>query len=324
MNKLVKYLIVFTAVLAFSCEENLNPFGELDNRYVLNCVIRGDSTFQVATLTKSYMVTNGDPYSYTEDPAIKGAIIRLWNGKDKVAILKDSSINEPEGSPYKRPYSVYYTNKFQPLENSTVEIEAILPDGQKLRSEAKVPANVTIYQHASSDQIPPKDGGDVFIKWNSGQRNPVFIVRLAIYYFKYENGQKKRNVYTIPINYVKYNEEYLPVYPKPQSELSYILDMETVNKAMELISEGDPNKNNYEILSCIAEVLSLNEELSYYYNGTARSGDIYSVKLDETDFSNIQNGSGLFGVYMRTYLVLRFKHSYIYSYGYTPGLVDVQ
>lgn len=99
--------------------------------------------------------------------------------------------------------------------------------------------------------------------------------------------------------------------------------MSTVNQAMELISKGDPNKSNYIILSCIAEVLSLNEELSFYYNATARDRDIYSVKLDETDFSNIENGYGLFGVYMRTYHVMRFSHDYIRSFGYEPGLTDV-
>jgi hypothetical protein len=324
MKKILQYmLIVVVAVLTFSCEDTLNPYGSLDEKYILNCVIRGDSTFQVATLTKSYMATEGSPYTYTDDPAIKGATIRIWDGNDKVAFLKDTTISEPEGSDYNRPYSAYYTNQFQPKNNSTLEIEAILPNGKKLRSQAKVPAKITVYPSFSTDQLPPKEGNDVIVKWLSDQKNPTFIVRLAIYYFKYEDGQKKRNVITIPLSYVKYNNDFIPVYPKPQSELTYVLSMETVNKAMELISKGDENKSRYEILSCIAEVLSLNEELSFYYNGTARSSDTYSVKLDETDYSNIQNGSGLFGVYMRSYMVLRFKHDYIYSFGYVPGLTDV-
>lgn len=309
-------------VLTFSCEENLNPYGSLEEKYVLNCVIRGDSTFQVATLTKSYMATNGDPYSYTDDPAIKGATIRLWNGNDKVVFLRDTSISEPETSNYDRPYSAYYTNSFQPKSNSKVEIEAILPNGKILRSQAYVPAQVMVFPSSSTQQIPPEEGNDLFIKWSSDQKNPVFIVRLAIYYFKHEDGQKKRNVFTIPLNYVSYNNDFIPIYPKPQSETIYAVSMETVNKAMQQISEGDENKGRYEILSCIAEVLSLNEELSFYYNGTARSSDSYSIKLDETDYSNIENGSGLFGIYLRSYMLLRFKHEYIYSFGYIPGLAD--
>jgi len=46
--------------------------------------------------------------------------------------------------------------------------------------------------------------------------------------------------------------------------------------------------------------------------------------LTETDFSNVLNGAGIFGVYMRNYYLLRMKHDFINSFGYTPGLSDVQ
>lgn len=324
MKNLLKLTLVVAIFISFvSCEDNVNPFGDLEEKYVLNCVIRGDSTFQTATLTKSYLVTNGDPYSSLDDTAIKGAIIRLWNDKNKVTILKDTTISHPENSEYKKPYTVFYTNNFQPRENSTVEIEAILPDGKKLRSTALVPAKLSIRESLSTGQIPPVEGDKIQVKWESSQKEPLFVVRLVIYYFKYEDGVKKRNLLTVPLYYTKYEGEDIPVNPKPQSELVYEVNMETINKAMELISKDDPNKGRYEILSCIAEVLSLNEELSFYYNGTIRGSDHYSVKLDETDFSNIENGYGLFGVFMRTYYVIRFKHSYIHSFGYVPGVSDV-
>lgn len=315
-------ILFFSITFFFSCDENFDPFGDLSERFVLNAVIRGDTTFQTVTLTRSYTVDNFDPYSNTEDPAIKNAVIRLWNG-DNVAILKDSTVDPPSGSPYQKPYTIFYTNNFQPKPDSDVEIEAILPNGKRLSSTARVPAQIRIFGNQSSDRIPPVDRNSIKIMWLSEQENPVFIIRVAIYYFKYVDGVKQRNVLTLPINYVEYGDELVPNYPKPLSNDSYILEMSTVNKAMELISKGDPNKSNYEILSCIAEVLSLNEELSFYYNATARDRDIYSVKLDETDFSNITNGYGLFGVYMRTYHVMRFTHEYIRSFGYEPGLQDV-
>ncbi len=324
MKNFIKLIFGFAIFIAFvSCEDNVNPFGDLEEKYVLNCVIRGDSTFQTATLTKSYQVTNGDPYSIIDDPAVKGATIRIWNQNDKVTVLRDTTISEPEGSNYKKPYTVFYTNDFQPAENSSVEIEAILPDGKKLRSTALVPAKILIRESQSTGQIPPKEGDKIYVKWESAQKQPLFVIRLAIYYFKHEDGVKKRNVLTVPLYYTNYAGEFIPINPKPQSELSYEVSMETISKAMELISKGDANKGRYEILSCIAEVLSLNEELSFYYNGTIRGNDHYSVKLDETDFSNIENGSGLFGVYMRSYFVIRFKHSYISSFGYIAGLADV-
>jgi len=64
--------------------------------------------------------------------------------------------------------------------------------------------------------------------------------------------------------------------------------------------------------------------LSKYYNSTNRSLDTYSVKLNETDYSNITNGYGIFGAYVRKYAGIRFTHAYIESFGYTPGVSDVE
>lgn len=323
MKKFLTLFIIFIALI--SCEENFNPYGELKDRYILNCIIRGDTTFQTVTLTRDYQVENFDPYSNTEDVNVKNALIRIWNGNDKVSLFRDTTIERQVGDKYKTPYTVFKTNDLMPTPNSKVEIEVILPNGKKLTSVANVPDVINITDSLSDKIIPPTDNKKyIKVSWFTNERNPVLIVRLAIYYFKHENGLKTRNLMTVPLNYIQYGNEWIPNYPKPVTDQAYSVDMNTINKAMELISKDDPNKSRYEILSCILEVLSLDTELRKYYFATARSRDIYSIKLDETDYSNINGGYGVFGVYMRTYWVLRFTHQYINSFGYTPGLSDVK
>jgi len=317
-----KKIFILLCLILLSCDESLNPYGEFKEKYVLNCVIRADTTFQIAMLTRSYTSNNFDPYSDSTDHSIDGALIRIWNGKDIVAVFKDTLIERPEGDKYKTPYKVYYTNNFKPLPNSTVEIEAILPNGKKLKSSSVVPDEIMFNKEKCDTIIPEKNKDYIKIGWSSNQKNPVFVTRLAIYYFKHDKGKKVRGIADIPLNYVLFNGEYVPDYPKPTSDFIYSVNLDVINKTMELISKGDPVKSNYEILSCIAEVLSLDENLSYYYNSTARGRDSYSVKLDETDYSNIQGGYGVFGVYNKSYWVIRFKHDYIRSFGYIPGLTE--
>ncbi|MDQ7816854.1 MAG: DUF4249 family protein [Melioribacteraceae bacterium] len=323
MKRGFAFFILLIVFASMSCDDQLNPYGDFKERFVLNCILRGDTTFQVATLTRSYVSTDFDPYSATNDPTVKNSIIRIWN-RDKVAVLKDTTIERPAESLYKTPYTVFYSNNFQPEAQSLLEIEAILPNGKRLTSTAKIPADIEIADIISDKVIPPVNKDFLKVQWLSSQKDAVFITRVAIYYFKHEGGVKTRNLAIVPINYVQFNDEWIPNFPKPTSDFSYTVDMSTVNKAMELISNGDSIKERYEILSCIMEVLSLDENLSVYYNSTARSRDIYSVKLDETDFSNISGGYGIFGVYMRDYHVLRFTHAYIRSFGYTPGLTEPQ
>ena len=322
MKKIIFFIFVtIVAAVTFSCNENLDPYGSLMDKYVLNCVIRGDTTFQSATLTKSYQTANFDPYSNTTDEAIHGSTIRIWSGNDKVAILRDTTISRPQGDAYQTPYSVYYSKNFQPNPNDSITVEAILPNGKRLKSSTLAPANVTM-SSLSDAQIPPTNKNNLTFIWTTDQKDPVFVTRLGIYYYKNENGVKTNHVAVVPESYVKYNNEWIPNYPKPSSDKGLVVDMATLFKTMQLISADDPVKSNYTILGCILEVLSLDKNLSTYYNATARGRDIYSVKLDETDYSNITGGYGVFGVYMRTYKVAFFNHSYIQSFGYIPGLEE--
>ncbi|MCL4547760.1 MAG: DUF4249 domain-containing protein [Bacteroidetes bacterium] len=323
MKKLLSIIFVISVLItSYSCEDNFNPYGDFKDRYVLNCIIRGDTTFQSATLTKDYVVDGFNPFSNTTDESVKGATVRIWSGNDKVAIMRDTTIARPEGDSYKTPYTVFYTNNFQPDASVPLTIEALLPNGKRLTCSTTAPAPLSMV-FGNSDKAIPSNGKDyVRFAWSTTQKDPVFITRLAIYYFKHEGGQKTRNVAVVPANYVQYDNTWVPNYPKPTSEMGYSVDMKTISKAMELISAGDPNKSNYEILACILEVLSLDPGLSMYYNSTARSRDIYSVKLDETDFTNINGGFGVFGIYMRTYWVSFLDHAYIQSFGYVPGLKE--
>ncbi len=323
MKKFFSILFIgLTLIASYSCDENLNPYGEFKDRFVLNCIIRGDTTFQSATLTKDYVVDGFNPFSNTTNESVQGATVRIWSGNDIVAILRDTTIARPEGDPYQTPYTVYYTNNFQPEGDTPLSIEALLPNGKRLTCSTVAPAPLSMVSYSSDAAIPSGKKDYVKFAWTTTQKDPVFITRLAIYYFKHSGGQKVRNVAVVPANYVQYDNTWVPNFPKPTSEMAYSVDMKTITKAMELISDGDPNKSNYEILGCILEVLSLDPGLSTYYNATARSRDIYSVKLDETDFTNINGGFGVFGIYMRTYWVSFLDHAYIQSFGYVPGLKE--
>ncbi|MFA7290198.1 MAG: hypothetical protein WC055_15080 [Melioribacteraceae bacterium] len=321
MKKLLLAVPILFLIIV-SCEDSFDPYGELKDQYVFSCVIRGDTTFQTAYVSKSYMVDNYEPYSNTEDPSIKNVQIRIWEN-DNVALFKDTTVIRSIDSKYKTPFSFYYTNEYQPKAGAKIEAEALLPTGKRLTASTRVPYSISFNRTQSDTNISLTDDY-VQVKWQTGQINPVFIPRMIIYYTKPVNGVQTRFIAVVPLNYVEFNGKSKPNYPKPSGDLAYSVDMGTFKKAMELISDGDSNKSQYVIFSTFMEVYSLDVNLSTYYNATARNNDAYSVKLTETDFSNVLNGSGVFGVFMRNYYVLRMKHDFINSFGYTPGLSDVQ
>lgn len=315
------FLLIFAFALFVSCEENFNPFDQLREKYALTCIIRGDTTFQVAAVTRTYANENYNPYSNTIDPNIAGAKIRIWNG-DSVATFKDTTLVRNPGSKYQTPYHIYYTKKFTLDPNYDIEIEAILPNGIKLNSKTK-PPNAIVFNYVDR-VVPPKTKTHVDFIWDAGTIDNAYLTQVSIYYYKADDPKKTIKVAFVPVKYLNQDGKFFPISAKPSNSNKLVLDVETISKTMELISEGDSNKKNYVILGPYLEVVSFDKNLSTYFNSIARANDAYSVNLNEIDFSNIDNGIGIFGAYMHNYWSFDFTHAYIKSFGYTPGLADVE
>jgi hypothetical protein len=316
-----KIIIAGLLILSFiSCNENFEPFGDLKDKYALNCIIQGDTTFQVASITRTYTNTNYDPYSNEVDPNVSGALIRIWNG-DSLVVFRDTVVARSADSKYKTPYHLYYTNKFK-LVSNFLEIEAILPNGVRLTSSSTIPNPIKFI--TADKVVPPKSKSHVDFVWEPGTLDNAYLTQVSIYYFKADDPKKTIRVAYVPAQYVTQNGRDFPIAPKPNNENQLSIDIETMSKTMALIADGDANKANYVILGPYLEVASFGKSLSTYFNSIARANDAYTVNLSEVDNTNITNGVGIFGVYLRNYWSFDFTHAYIKSFGYTPGLADVE
>ncbi|MCX6170748.1 MAG: hypothetical protein NTX65_15515 [Ignavibacteriales bacterium] len=318
MKRIILSVLIIISIV--SCNENFEPFGELKDKYVLNCIIQGDTTFQVASVTRTYTNNNYDPYSNEVDPNVSGALIRLWNG-DSLVTFRDTTITRSNDSKYITPYHLYYTNKFK-LVSNLLEIEAILPNGVRLTANTTIPNSI---RFISVDKVvPPKTKTHIDFAWALGTVDNAYLTQMSIYYYKADDPKKTIHIAYVPVQYVNKNGRDYPIAPRPNNSNELKLDVETISKTMELISDGDPNKVNYVILGPILEVASFGKSLSTYFNSIAHANDAYTVNLSEVDNTNINNGVGIFGIYLRNYLPFDFTHAYIKSFGYTPGTADVE
>jgi len=89
-----------------------------------------------------------------------------------------------------------------------------------------------------------------------------------------------------------------------------------VNRSMREISAGDGNKSNYVIYGILIEVLSLDDNLTAYYNSTVKGKDPYSINLYETDYTNIDGGYGVFGIQIFSEAMINISYNYVTSFGY--------
>jgi hypothetical protein len=320
MKKRISLIFLIIAIfINYSCEENFSPKGDFQQKYILSCVIRGDTSLQTATISKSYNVDGYDPYANTDDPFLKDAYIRIWAG-DNVYFMKDTSISRADTSRYKGPFHFFYLKDFMPGNKAALEIEAILPDGKTLKGSTTLPEAVE-WNYTNVDtsdtnafRIPSLTNDYFSFSWNQGSSLGWYLPRFVVIYSKLVDGVEERHQILVPEKY----ENNEPVYPFPTKNKVVSFQNSSLDSVFRQISEGDPNKSHYKIYGGMLELLVFDENLSKYYSSTNGFLDDYTIRLDENDYTNIDGGLGIFGSYLKQKRGTKIASDYISSFGYSP------
>lgn len=317
MKKLARFaktrraFILIATLLSFgACSEDFNPVqGLLQPEYVLTSVIRGDTSFQVATLYKAYEDQETERLS-----PVHGADIRVWFA-DTVFFFKEDSMYR-NGS-----MQTVYTcddERFRDL-NEIMEIEAVVPYVVKLRGKTSKPQPVELNFGEGEAAIPNTRGFSRFV-WRSPDAFVYFQPRLTLKYF--HQSAEDTTWYEIVIPVTVNDDGSLDTVANRTLEPIYLMPNRSVDYVMNKISEGDPIKENYHIYAAFLEIITLDQNLARYYGSTAREIDSYTIKTDETDFSNIENGFGIFGSLRKDRFQVKVIRTYIESFGYKAEIPD--
>lgn len=299
-----------------SCDDSFSPKAPYEERYSLNCIIRGDSSFQVATIYKSYDVSNINPYENNEDPFIDEALIRMWRGNDELFIFRDSTMDRTDKSRYKSEIKYYYINDFVPNEGDILEIEALLPNGRRLSSNTIIPTEVKRNEDRSDLIVTLSSKDYLRTVWIIQNRDQVYLPKLFINYLEKENGVNIRKKGIIPWKKAKIDNATKYIYPPPSKDYLIDYDIDIIKEAMEDISKNDSEKNKYTIISIILELSIFDKNLSTYYFTVGLEDNSFAIGLDEGDYSNIENGFGVFGSFLTQEFQIELSKNYVNSFGY--------
>jgi hypothetical protein len=302
--------------LIISCDADFSPYAEFQDKYSLTCLLRSDTSFQTAVLSHNYLPDQPDPNSYTNDPSIIGADIRVWYN-DSVYVLSDSSETRTDSSRYTGSYRFYFNDKFKINPQEVIEIEVLLPNGRRLFSSSVTPKDI-IFSDESDVVIPPVNSDFVIFVWVANEMGAYYSPKFEIKYLQIVNGNPELKTIEVPLKYADQNGVLEPVYPEASNRTSVVYSMETIMLTLEKISEGDPNKQNYTVFQTpLFNLLAFDNALSRYASSTSQSLDDLNVTLNTADYTNIQGGFGIFGSYIkRNYSSIIFQQNFIESYGY--------
>jgi hypothetical protein len=306
--------MMFSIPVFISCDADFSPYSEFQEKYSLTCILRSDTTFQTAILSHNYLPDQPDPNSYTNDPSIVGADVRVWYN-DSVYVLSDSS--ETDSSRYKEPFRYYYNNRFIINPNEEIEIEVLLPNGRRLYSSSVTPKDI-IFSDGSDVIIPPVNSDFVNFIWLASEQGAYFSPKFEIKYLQVVNGIQVLKTIEVPIKYVTRNGNLTPLYPEASNRTNIVYSMESIALTLEKIAEGDPDKQNYSVFQTpLFNLLAFDAALSRYTSSTSQSLNDLTVTLNTADYTNINGGFGIFGSYIKkNYSSIKFQQNFIESFGY--------
>ncbi len=317
MKKVFLFITLSVLIsLNLSCEENFSPKTDFVQQYALFCIVDGDTSYQYAVIEKSYDVNGLDPLSYGGNAFVKNAAIKIdYDGVEY--ILRDTSavINNKE-------FDFYFTDSLKPDPNKTISINAVLPDGTNLNGSTITPRSGNLsfqYQEENSDTyIEQKNEGLFFIWHISGNDTTgiLYLPELKINYYKVENGINVYYEKKVPISYFRNGDQYLPNYPIVTSGNSLNFEMDAINRAMNEISQDEPDKSKFNIIDADFDLLLLDNNLAPYYLTIQTFLDGFTVILDQQDYSNIDGGYGVIGSFFKREHHLSFSRDYVTGFGY--------
>ncbi|PKL84033.1 MAG: hypothetical protein CVV24_01880 [Ignavibacteriae bacterium HGW-Ignavibacteriae-3] len=325
MKKLIFMLFVTTIIItSLACDDQVNPKTDFRELYALNCVIKGDTSLQVATISRAYDVNGFDPLSNTADPFIKGAKIKLtYHGTGEVFFFRDTTLIRTDNSRYTSPMSYYYIKNFRPTYESPVSIEAVLPNGKVLSAKSTVLFISRFAIENRSYTIPSTTTGKYLgFSWTAAtpsvkDEKIYYVPELIIKYAKIQGGTPIELQKKVPLYYISGENGEFPLYPSIQSNITSVnFDTLTIRRSLEEISAGDANKQNYIIRNAVFRLIITDKNLAVYYAAQKTFLDEFSVRVTQPEFTNINGGLGIFGTLNSTYINVPIKPEYIVKYGY--------
>jgi hypothetical protein len=320
------FLVLPVALLIFieSCKSDFNINAPIEDVYALNCVLRNDNSIQYAILSKNTVTVNGTaPALNSGSLNIKGANIKIFYN-DSVFVMRDTTIQVTDAGNI-TDVNCYYVKNLIIKPGKNIRIEASVPGGKTLKSTIQV-QEISFAKFSTNFPLTFKTGYQIqdsySWSWIGDTQGSTYILnqpQLEIYYKKYEGGKFVDKIKYIPLVYYYTFDTFgnpIPFYVKFSFENDCITNLETINKTMQDISGNDPDKGNYIINKVLFSVVSFDPSLTRFYSAYNTFTENITVKLRQTDFTNIEGGKGIFGAYYKFSQPLVVDRLYIESYGY--------
>lgn len=325
--KKIAAIACYVAMISLSCDEAFDPHGEFVERPVLYCVMKAPaygSSSQRAILTRTVpgreLLSSPGGFS---SPFITGAVVMLHLDNDVrlMELLDTANIGTPE-----QVVQLTYGARAVLLKpGASTSIRASLPDGRILTASTSVPPYLYFelsyrFPHGFTTAVNPLTRGSVWtFSWDAPE-GLLHIPELSLTYSVLRpDSSTDHRVLQIPQRLRSFTGSEMPIYPQPTYERSCGFEFAAIDSAFARCArtEGDFLLLTIDFLRF--SVVTYDVPLGQFYTSVNGSLDPYSIRVDETVYSNINGGLGIFGTYIESTLDMDVDGDYVRSFGYVQN-----
>lgn len=338
----VKRIFILSATIiitmfTFSCKEDFNPKTVIKDEYVVNCIIsvKYDPYASIpganyyadieATIAKTYDVNGYSPWQQPKNKYVSGAKVYIEYRGDDYQLKQYTDTLTPR--------IFYYLYSLTVYPSFDVYLYIKTPDGKVLTSKTRLPDSTPIrysypFRRGFSTLINRFSFGDYFVVSWDKQENCLFFPKLSLGYSRYINtnqppsdGQPAKTVFDFSMDVPNdiINKNFIYSTYTFDDHISY--NYSVIDSVVSGISSGDTAKHNYRLDGLSFSMIKFGESLSKYYTSVHGAMDNYSLRLDESVYSNINGGIGIFGSKLSYSTYLLIDPAYAHYFGY-EGYLD--
>jgi hypothetical protein len=121
----------------------------------------------------------------------------------------------------------------------------------------------------------------------------------------------------VPIRYDVVNGEKTPIYHSPGPTPAFDLPRESWLVAFDELAQANSDVADIAIDAAYLRILTLDQNLTRYYISTSKEIDNFSIKVDGTDYSNVEGAFGVFGSTGLTEYKISINEQFARSLGFS-------
>jgi hypothetical protein len=324
MKKLYFVILSLLSLMFYSCEDSVEMFAPeagKDVAYVMNCVMNINASSQMVNITHSYLSDPANPESYTTDPFLSGAQVSLFYRNNEFHFF-ESQMERSDTARYKTPRKFYIAQTVPFMGGDSVKLVAKLSNGVVLSSSIEIQHNPTVKCNSTaiSNRRTTTTGYNTEFNWKLDPNTvKYYYPRFVIQYQKLINGVLQPTVYEkdIPSRIIHKKEGVsIPEYYGFIRTNKVNYDFEAVDSAMVSICPDLDSRKQYKPICTVLKLLMYDEPLSQYYTLNNGYMDMVTVRLDESDLTNVSGGKGIFGSYLIYDTNVYFEREYVSQLGF--------